>query len=104
MQRQRSLNRGDVAVERRWRILNVWHPTYSPSYLAKDGEGDIANFNLSVMVDEKFMDLVSRKMYDTVLTIHPSSGESITVGQIWSEFVDGIWKNGEPGNPSFMMK
>ena len=55
------------------------------------------NFNISVMVDEKFMDLVSRKMYDKVLMIHPSTGKSITVGQIWSGIVDGIWKNGEPG-------
>lgn len=78
-------------------ILNVWHPDILAFISAKAREGDIANFNLSVMVDEKFMDLVSRKMYDTVLTIHPSSGESITVGQIWSGIVDGIWKNGEPG-------
>ena len=49
------------------------------------------------MVDEKFMDLVSRKMYDNVWIIHPVSGESITIGQIWSGIVDGIWKNGEPG-------
>ena len=78
-------------------ILNVWHPDILSFISAKAREGDIANFNLSVMVDEKFMDLVSRKMYDTVLTIHPSSGEAITVGQIWSGIVDGIWKNGEPG-------
>ena len=78
-------------------ILNVWHPDILSFLSAKAREGDIANFNISVMVDEKFMDLVSRKMYDTVWTIHPSSGESITVGRIWSGIVDGIWKNGEPG-------
>ena len=78
-------------------ILNVWHPDILSFLYAKAREGDIANFNLSVMVDEKFMDLVSRKMYDKVWTIHPSSGESITVGRIWSGIVDGIWKNGEPG-------
>jgi ribonucleoside-diphosphate reductase alpha chain len=78
-------------------ILNVWHPDILSFISAKAREGDIANFNLSVMVDEKFMDLVSRKMYDNVWMIHPSSGESITVGQIWSGIVEGIWKNGEPG-------
>jgi ribonucleoside-diphosphate reductase alpha chain len=78
-------------------ILNVWHPDILSFLSAKAREGDIANFNISVMVDEKFMDLVSRKMYDKVWTIHPSSGESITVGRIWSGIVDGIWKNGEPG-------
>jgi ribonucleoside-diphosphate reductase alpha chain len=49
------------------------------------------------MVDDKFMHLVSRKMYEKVWIVHPSSGESVTVGQIWSAIVDGIWKNGEPG-------
>jgi ribonucleoside-diphosphate reductase alpha chain len=78
-------------------ILNVWHPDILLFLSAKAQEGDIENFNISVMVDEKFMDLVSRKMYDKVLMIHPSTKESITVGQIWSGIVDGIWKNGEPG-------
>ena len=78
-------------------ILNVWHPDILSFLSAKTEEGDIANFNISVMVNEKFMDLVSRKMFDKVWIIHPSSGESITVGQIWSGIVDGIWKNGEPG-------
>ena len=45
-------------------ILNVWHPDILSFLSAKAREGDIANFNISVMVDEKFMDLVSRKMYD----------------------------------------
>jgi len=78
-------------------ILNVWHPDILSFLMLKTQEGDIANFNTSVMVNEKFMDLVSRKRYDEVWIIHPSSGESITVGQIWSGIVDGIWKNGEPG-------
>jgi ribonucleoside-diphosphate reductase alpha chain len=78
-------------------VLNVWHPDILSFLSAKEQEGDIANFNISVMVDEKFMDFVSRKMYDKVWIIHPSSGESITVGRIWSGIVDGIWKNGEPG-------
>jgi len=78
-------------------ILNVWHPDILSFLSAKGREGDITNFNLSVMVNDKFMDFVSRKMFDQAWIIHPSFGESITVGQIWSGIVDGIWKNGEPG-------
>jgi ribonucleoside-diphosphate reductase alpha chain len=78
-------------------ILNVWHPDILLFLSAKAQEGDIANFNISVMIDDKFMQLVSRKMYEKVWIVHPSSGESVTVGQIWSAIVDGIWKNGEPG-------
>jgi ribonucleoside-diphosphate reductase alpha chain len=78
-------------------ILNVWHPDILSFLSAKAREGDIANFNISVMANDKFMDLVSREMYDKVWIIHPSSGESITVGQIWSAIIGGIWRNGEPG-------
>jgi ribonucleoside-diphosphate reductase alpha chain len=78
-------------------ILNVWHPDILSFLSAKAREGDIANFNISVMVDDKFMELVSQKMYDRIWITNPYSGETITVGQIWSGIVDGVWKTGEPG-------
>jgi ribonucleoside-diphosphate reductase alpha chain len=78
-------------------ILNVWHPDILPFLSAKSQEGDISNFNLSVMADDKFMELISRKKFDATCITHPYSGEAITVGQIWSGIVDGIWKTGEPG-------
>ena len=78
-------------------ILNVGHPDILSFLSVKEREGDISNFNISVMVDDKFMEIVSRKMYDTIWITHSYTGESITVGQIWSGIVDGIWKTGEPG-------
>lgn len=78
-------------------ILNVWHPDILAFIAAKGEEGDIANFNLSVMVDDRFMDLVARKEFETVWLVHPVTGASVTVGQCWAGIVDGIWKNGEPG-------
>ena len=78
-------------------ILNVQHPDILAFINAKTREGEIANFNISVMVDDAFMHLVSEKNFDKVWLVHPHTRESITVGQIWSGIVDGIWKNGEPG-------
>jgi len=78
-------------------ILDVWHPDILPFILAKTKEGEFSNFNISVMVNDKFMDLVSRKQFETVWITHPHTGEKVTVGQIWHGIVDGIWKNGEPG-------
>ncbi|ACL17864.1 adenosylcobalamin-dependent ribonucleoside-diphosphate reductase [Methanosphaerula palustris] len=78
-------------------ILNVQHPDILAFINAKTREGEIANFNISVMVDDAFMHLVSEKTFDKVWLVHPHTGEAITVGQIWSGIVDGIWKNGEPG-------
>ena len=80
-------------------ILNVWHADILTFIAAKKKEGDIANFNISVMVNERFMDLVSKRQFGTVWLTRESSGEKVTVGQIWTGIVDGIWKNGEPGNP-----
>ncbi|MGA2120620.1 MAG: adenosylcobalamin-dependent ribonucleoside-diphosphate reductase [Methanoregula sp.] len=78
-------------------ILNVWHPDILPFITAKTKEGEFANFNISVMVNDTFMNLVSRQQFETVWITHPRTGENVTVGQIWSGIVDGIWKNGEPG-------
>jgi len=64
-------------------ILNVWHPDILSFIAAKSREGALSNFNISVMVNDKFMELVYRKMYDTVWVVHPCSSEVITVGRIW---------------------
>lgn len=78
-------------------ILNVWHPDILAFITAKKEEGDIANFNISVMVNDQFMSLVEQKAFEKDWLTHPHSGETVTVGQIWNGIVDGIWKNGEPG-------
>lgn len=78
-------------------ILNVWHPDIIPFITAKTKEGEFANFNISVMVNDKFMDLVSRGQMDEVWLTHPHTGDPVTVGRIWTAIVEGIWKNGEPG-------
>jgi len=78
-------------------ILNVWHPDILAFIAAKTKEGDISNFNISVMVNNKFMDLVEKRKFDDVWLTNPNSGAKVTVGQIWTGIVEGIWKNGEPG-------
>jgi len=78
-------------------ILNVWHPDILAFISAKKKEGEFSNFNISVMVNDKFMDLVAAKSFETVWLTKGGTGEKITVGQIWNGIVEGIWKNGEPG-------
>lgn len=78
-------------------ILNVSHPDILQFISAKSREGSLSSFNISVMVNDEFMELVSRKMFDTVWFTHPYSREEVTVGRIWSAVVEGVWKNGEPG-------
>ncbi|NLX49262.1 MAG: adenosylcobalamin-dependent ribonucleoside-diphosphate reductase [Methanospirillum sp.] len=78
-------------------ILNVWHPDILAFIGMKHEEGEVANFNISVMVNDRFMDLVAGRELETVWIVHPVTGEEVTVGRIWTGIVDGIWRNGEPG-------
>jgi ribonucleoside-diphosphate reductase alpha chain len=78
-------------------ILNVWHPDILAFIGLKHEEGEVANFNLSVMVDDRFMALVEREEFGTEWLVHPITGATVTVGEIWAGIVDGIWRNGEPG-------
>ncbi|HVP95716.1 adenosylcobalamin-dependent ribonucleoside-diphosphate reductase [Methanoregula sp.] len=78
-------------------ILNVWHPDILAFIAAKKKEGDFSNFNISVMMNDRFMELVATKHFDTLWLTREGSGEKVTVGAIWNGIVEGIWKNGEPG-------
>ena len=78
-------------------ILNVWHPDILAFIAAKKKEGDFSNFNISVMVNDRFMDLVEKQKFSDVWLTNPHSGRKVTVGEIWNGIVEGIWKNGEPG-------
>ncbi|KKH92995.1 ribonucleotide reductase [Methanosarcina sp. 1.H.T.1A.1] len=74
-------------------ILDVSHDDLIPFIRAKHVEGNFRNFNLSVMVPDAFIKLVEAGSTGEVW--NPRTGA--TVGTIFSEIVDGVWRNGEPG-------
>jgi ribonucleoside-diphosphate reductase alpha chain len=74
-------------------ILDVSHDDLIPFIRAKHVEGNFRNFNLSVMVPDAFIKLVEADSTGEVW--NPRTGA--TVGTIFSEIVDGVWRNGEPG-------
>ncbi|TAJ43353.1 adenosylcobalamin-dependent ribonucleoside-diphosphate reductase [Methanofollis fontis] len=78
-------------------ILNVWHPDVLRFIHAKNVEGELSNFNISVMVNDRFMEFVESGQMGKVWITHPYTDEEITVGAIWNGIIDGIWRNGEPG-------
>lgn len=61
-------------------ILHIDHPDISEFINCKTVEGDISNFNISVALTDEFM---------------RSTDERST--ELWTEIVDGAWRNGEPG-------
>lgn len=74
-------------------ILDISHNDILSFIRAKHAEGELSNFNLSVMVPDAFMGLVEADKTSEVW----NRQTGVTVGRIFSEIVEGIWRNGEPG-------
>ncbi|HEY3360234.1 MAG TPA: adenosylcobalamin-dependent ribonucleoside-diphosphate reductase [Methanosarcina sp.] len=74
-------------------ILDISHDDILSFIRAKDVEGELSNFNLSVMVPDAFMELIEANKTEEVW----NRQTGVTVERIFSEIVEGIWRNGEPG-------
>jgi ribonucleoside-diphosphate reductase, adenosylcobalamin-dependent len=74
-------------------ILDISHDDILSFIRAKDVEGELSNFNLSVMVPDAFMELIEANRTEEVW----NRQTGMTVERIFSEIVEGIWRNGEPG-------
>ena len=74
-------------------VLNVTHEDIIPFIRAKRIEGELSNFNISIMVPDAFMKLVESGKAHEIW----NKKTGLTAGYILSEIVEGIWINGEPG-------
>ena len=79
-------------------ILSVDHPDIEGFISLKADMVTLQNFNISVAVDERFMEAVERgEDYDLV---NPRSGEVVgrrSARQVFRLIVENAWKNGDPG-------
>lgn len=57
--------------------LSIWHPDIREFITCKHKEGEISNFNISVLINDKFMNNPDPEVFDLI--------------------AEGMWKNGEPG-------
>ena len=74
-------------------VLNISHKDIISFIRAKHLEGEFNNFNISVLIPDAFMELVEAgRIYEIWNKL-----TGMTVGGIFSEIVEGIWRNGEPG-------
>lgn len=79
-------------------ILRVDHPEILDFIVAKEKEGILRNFNLSVAVTDKFMKAVEKDAEFELL--NPRNGavvESLKARVTWNLIIMMAWKNGEPG-------
>jgi len=79
-------------------VLRVDHPDIMDFITAKEQEGPLNNFNISVGATDEFMDAVESD--DTYTLINPRNGEEtdeINARKIFDLITTGAWRNGEPG-------
>jgi ribonucleoside-diphosphate reductase alpha chain len=79
-------------------ILDVRHPDILEFITLKEHEGVLTNFNISVAVDNEFMNAaINNEEYSL---INPRNGEHVTklnAGEVFDIIVNTAWKCGDPG-------
>ncbi|QGY39834.1 vitamin B12-dependent ribonucleotide reductase [Pseudodesulfovibrio cashew] len=79
-------------------ILRVDHPDVMDFIKAKERDGELNNFNLSIGLTEQFMRAVEKKEdYDLVA---PNSGEvvgQLNAREVFNILVNKAWESGDPG-------
>ena len=87
--RRRGANMGTLRVD---------HPEIMDFIVAKEKEGVLKNFNISIAVTDCFMKAVEKDDYFSL--VNPRNGETVDTLRaraIWNLMVMMAWKNGEPG-------
>ncbi len=79
-------------------ILRVDHPDILDFIVAKEKEGVLRNFNISVGVTDKFMDAVEKDAdFELINPRNHQVVKAVKARAIWNLIIMMAWKNGEPG-------
>ena len=79
-------------------VMSVYHPDILEFINCKSTEGDIHNFNISVGVDSRWMQLVEANLdYPLVNPQDNTIAGYINAREIFNKITLGAWENGEPG-------
>ena len=77
-------------------LCEVWHPEIMGFANCKSEEGDIAYFNISVGITERFIQAVQEgKPWE--LHFNKQVYETVSARDLWECFISNMLKNGEPG-------
>ncbi len=93
-----AINQGGFRRGANMAILRVDHPDVEEFVRAKEREGELVNFNISVALTDAFMEaLDAGRDYPLV---NPRTGRVVrraSAPETFEQIVQNAWKNGEPG-------
>ena len=79
-------------------ILRSDHPDIIEFITAKTKEGNFANFNISVAVDDKFMTAVKNDGdYELINPRNNEAVKKVRAQEIWNLIITMAWRTGDPG-------
>jgi len=79
-------------------ILRFDHPDIIRFITAKEKEGELSNFNLSVAVDRNFMEKVEKNEdYELINPRTKKPVEKVKANEVFDLIVTQAWKTGDPG-------
>ncbi|MBI5366617.1 MAG: adenosylcobalamin-dependent ribonucleoside-diphosphate reductase [Planctomycetes bacterium] len=79
-------------------ILPYWHPDVLEFIGAKTTEGRLDNFNISVGVDAKFMQLVAEDgEYDLINPRTRETAKRVRARAVFEQIAENAWRSGDPG-------
>src|SRR3989344_133868 len=79
-------------------ILHYTHPDIIEFINMKKTPGVMENFNVSVTVDEKFMQAVkNNENYELINPHDKKAVGTLNARDVWNELVKGAWETGDPG-------
>jgi len=78
--------------------FHVWHPDIERFISAKDDLTQLTNFNISVMLDDKFMKAVETDSdYDLIDPHSKDVVRTVKAKELFDKIAHHAWKTGEPG-------
>ncbi|MCZ7358285.1 MAG: adenosylcobalamin-dependent ribonucleoside-diphosphate reductase [Candidatus Methanoperedens sp.] len=79
-------------------ILRADHPDIIEFITAKTREGFLSNFNISVAVDDKFMNALAEDgMYELINPRNSEVVKKVRAREIWNLIITMAWRTGDPG-------